>query len=209
MKRIILALIILLSSCVTTNYWSDDVYYSLPVQRENGYIDLHDRYLRMKSRDNRWSQFDDDFWYWNSPRHNLVLPYSIYDPYFGYNQFRSPFVPQIGLIPYTSFWYNPYSNFWRSNSLYNYNPYVFKNPKPLIIPRQQSQPRTFNLSTYGSSRNTSTSILSNTNSAPVRIFNNTTTTNSRSSVNIPQTRSNSVPVQTSPKPSTNAPVRKF
>lgn len=208
MKKILLALIIFLSSCGVTNYWSDDVYYSLPAQRENGYIDLHDRYLRMKSRDTRWSQFDDDFWYWNSPRQNVILPYSIYDPYFGYNRFRNPFVPQIGWIPpYTTFWYNPYSNLWRYNTIYNYNPYVLSNPKPVIMPRQQPQPRTFNLSTYGSSRTSNTYIQPN--SAPVRVFNNTTTTNSRTSVNIPQTRTNSIPAQASPRPSTNAPVRKF
>lgn len=208
MKKIFLALLIFLSSCSVSSYWSDDVYFSLPSQRENGYIDLHDRYLRMKSRDSRWSQFDDDFWYWNTPRQNVIIPswrYSLYDPYFGYNRFSNPFFPQIGWTPYPSIWYNPYN--WRNN-IYNYNPYVFTNTKPVVAPKLKPQPRTFNLNTYGSNRSSNYIQQSNTKSAPVRVFNNTTTINSNQRVT-PQTRVNTSPIQPTVRPSTNAPVRKF
>lgn len=77
-----------LGSC-TTMYKSgqtpDDVYFS-PAKTESDYVEVDnerngrydnddyytgDRYLRMKAMGrNRWSAFDDDFYYWNNPTWN-------------------------------------------------------------------------------------------------------------------------------------------
>lgn len=102
-----------LSSC-TTMYKSgqtpDDVYFSpapsgesyarVDQQRDGRYEDDYydsDRYLRMKaSRRNRWSSFDDDFFYWNNPTWNNSVYFNSFS-----NPWRNP-------------WNNPWNNRWNS-----------------------------------------------------------------------------------------------
>ncbi len=81
--------IAMLSSCSSiyrSGTTPDDLYFSPGQERagtvsdnryrsegndDDGYVDLSDRYLRMKaSGGNRWSAFDDDFSYWNNPYWN-------------------------------------------------------------------------------------------------------------------------------------------
>ncbi len=128
-----------LGSC-STMYKSgptpDDVYFSPAapesgyVSRENydrynngdsyedGYVDMSDRYLRMKSSSRRrWSTFDDDFMYWNNPYWNNSFmfnswsrpgmgfsygfgPMSWGNPFMGYNPYMNPFMSPFG-NPYT------------------------------------------------------------------------------------------------------------
>ena len=125
-----------LGSC-STMYKSgptpDDVYFSPAapesgyVSRENyeryddrggsyedGYVDMSDRYLRMKSSSRRrWSAFDDDFMYWNNPYWNNSMmfnrwsrpgmglsygfgPMSWGNPFMGYNPYMNPFMSPFG-----------------------------------------------------------------------------------------------------------------
>jgi hypothetical protein len=133
-----------LGSC-STMYKSgptpDDVYFSPAapesgyVSRENydryddrggsyedGYVDMSDRYLRMKSSSRRrWSAFDDDFMYWNNPYWNNSMmfnrwsrpgmglsygfgPMSWGNPFMGYNPYMNPY-----MNPFMSPFGNPYA----------------------------------------------------------------------------------------------------
>ena len=143
----------MLGSC-STMYKSgptpDDVYFSPAapesgyVRQENydnyerggsyddGYVDMSDRYLRMKaSSRRRWSAFDDDFMYWNNPMWNNSImfnrwsrpgmgfsygfgPMSFGNPYMmGYNPFMNPFMspfanPYAGIGSFHNFGMNSF-----------------------------------------------------------------------------------------------------
>jgi hypothetical protein len=86
--------ITVLSSCSSiyrSGSTPDDVYFSPGQERtgtasrerersygdDDGYVDLSDRYLRMKSSGGRrWSSFDDDFSYWNNPYWNSPMAFN-------------------------------------------------------------------------------------------------------------------------------------
>lgn len=135
--RIILSAlaIVLLSSCTSmykTGSTPDDVYFSPGQERnatasedryrsygeDDGYVDLSDRYLRMKSSGgNRWSAFDDDFSYWNNPSWN--------NPYL-FNRWSRPGMGwNFGM---GSMWGNPFMGMgsgmsWMSPMMGGWNPY--------------------------------------------------------------------------------------
>jgi hypothetical protein len=196
MKKFILIVLVFLSSCSVTNYWPDDLYYSVPPQRQQGYIDLHDRYLRMKTRDSRWSQFDEDYFYWNGIRPNgFFIPSWQIQPAIPFSyQYYWRFNPYL----YNGIWYNPsiYTRQIYNTPIYrnNYNPYTFSSPKS---PKLEPRTRSFNLNTYN---NQTRGYSNNTQpTTPVRRFESNTTPNT----SVPRVNTPSVPR------STNAPVRKF
>lgn len=174
---ILASLVIGLNSCSTpykSGQTPDDVYYS-PGRTVTDYVQVEsdrngryanddyyttDRYLRMKTQGrNRWSAFDDDFYYWNNPTWN--------NPFY-FNSFYSP-------------WSNPWIG---SSSIYSYNYWNngFYNPflpgyysSPIVIVTKPSNPRAFvprggNLGTYNTTRNAdnakSTGRVYNISSSP-------------------------------------------
>lgn len=181
MKNLLALLLILfsISSCNIqfSGYMSDDLYYSVPLSNNNQYIDLHDRYLYMKTRGNRWQSFDDDFNYWNI-RPGFVVPnynrwYNIYDPFLST---RIPAYPFFGQnFNYSIINYNQtiYNNRQRTSDFK-----VFTNPNQNNF--QRNEPRKFNLNTFNNSSNLNTNRTNNStnpntttqtrNSAPVRKF---------------------------------------
>lgn len=246
--NLILATIVLgLASCSTmykSGQTPDDVYYS-PERIASDYVSVEsdrndrfnsddyyssDRYLRMKSIGrNRWSTFDDDFYYWNNPTWN--------NPHY-FNSMYSPWSnPWVGN-------YNIYSyNYWNSGF---YNPFLpgFYSA-PVVIVSKPVNPRAYaprggNLSsytyspstidpktggrTYNISSNTNSSRSSNSNrgnyyttpsnrtyqysnsssnSSPSRSF------NSGSSNSTPSTNSGSRSSSSGSSSSGSAPVRSF
>lgn len=80
------------SSMYKSGSTPDDLYFSPGQERagaasedrnrtygndDDGYVDLNDRYLRMKSSGGRrWSTFDDDFSYWNNPYWNSPMAFN-------------------------------------------------------------------------------------------------------------------------------------
>ena len=102
---LIASAVVSLASCSTykAGQTPDDVYFSpsrkvmyaegmqQPSERDE-YVDMSDRYLRMKSMDRtRWSTFDQDYMYWNNPGWNNAYSYnSFYSPY-GSSSMFSPY----------------------------------------------------------------------------------------------------------------------
>ena len=151
-----------LNSC-TTMYKSgqtpDDVYYS-PGRTTVDYVDVDaersgryrnddyystDRYLRMKAQGrNRWSAFDDDFFYWDNPTWN--------NPFY-FNSFYSPWSsPWIGTSSIYSY------NYWNSGFFNPFLPGYYSSP--VVIVTKPSNPRAYtprggNLGTYNTTRNAS------------------------------------------------------
>jgi hypothetical protein len=176
MKTRILTLslaLLALSSCSTmykSGQTPDDVYFSPGAERsgyvdndrnggyDDGYVDLNDRYLRMKSSGRRWSTFDDDFMYWNNPSWNNQFMFNAWNrPVFGWG---------MGSMGMGSMWGNPYFGmgsmfmhdpFFGFNSFYGspFSPFyygtpvvIINNPKPMPSNPRANGPRTFNLNTY-------------------------------------------------------------
>ena len=159
-----------LGSC-TTMYKSgqtpDDVYYSPGVQPtkfaenhqdqndEDGYVDVNDRYLRMKSSSQRWSAFDDDFAYWNNPTWNTQVMFNAWSTPWGWNSgwgmgigYGSPWGWNMS-VGWGTGWYYP----WGWNPWYNpFCPGYYGNPVVIVKPVPYNPiangPRTYNLNTY-------------------------------------------------------------
>ena len=182
------------SSCSTlykSGQTPDDVYYSPGAERSgyvdqerDGYVDLDDRYLRMKSSSRRWSAFDDDFMYWNNPGWNSQFMFNSWGrPMLGFgygsmwgNPFFGGFNPYYG---FNAFHGNPYSPFYYGSPVVIINKPVPTNPRA-------NGPRTFNLNTYRANTNgyvdpkTGKTIYSSTPSSGntgIRIFSNSNNTN--------------------------------
>lgn len=206
-KLFYLISILLLNSCTVYNeaYTGDDLYFSVPrTYNQSGYVDLHDRYLTMKSRNSRWNTFDDDFWYWNSMNsRTIIMPF--YQPYtqlyswrlnnnWNYNQFDWRFNNwnYMSYQPYRFGTFQSYNNIYQPN-------YTRKEVRSYNSPKHNA-PRQFNLNSY--------------NSSPSRTDNQTSLQNNSRSF-APQ--NNNSPVRTMPSQSAapvrisngNAPVRKF
>jgi hypothetical protein len=151
----------------------DDVYFSPGAERsgyvdndrnggyDDGYVDLDDRYLRMKSSSRRWSTFDDDFMYWNNPSWNNQFMFNAWNrpgiswgmgnfgmgsmwgnPFFGMGSMY-PFNPHMG---FNTFYGNPFSPFYYGTPVV-----IINNPKPMPTNPRANGPRTFNLNTYNPS----------------------------------------------------------
>ena len=186
------ATVLTLGSCSTvykSGQTPDDVYYSPGVEQsgyansdrnavsDDGYVDLDDRYLRMKSSSRRrWSSFDDDFMYWNNPMWNNQFMFNSWNrPMGGF--WNSPFLggmgmgwgmgmgPNFGFNPFFGngmffdpFWNRPMMGF---NSFYGnpFSPFYFGTPvvvvnhplKPVSNNPRANGPRTYNLGTYNPS----------------------------------------------------------
>lgn len=164
MKQRILLLVALtaaLGSCSVykNGQTPDDVYYS-PGREVTGYVSTEedsrandatspdDRYLRMKSLNrNRWSQFDDDFAYWNNPTWNNQLYFNSFrNPYF--SPFFSPWVGSGWNMGFgNGFGWGGYGNIWNPFFPGYYGtPIVVVNSKP--INNRQYTPRGTNLNSY-------------------------------------------------------------
>jgi len=203
-----------LSSCGTmykSGQTPDDVYYS-PGREQVGYVETKedpednrrykdeytdDRYLRMKSSNQRWSAFDDDYMYWNNPTWNSQLAFNSwgsrmygmnYGMGFGYNNMH---------LGFNNFWGNPYYLMNPFCPTYYGQPVVIINPKGVYKNPVANGPRTYNLNTYrntGTNRNKgvyidpktgatiygnvpsgSTSVNNSIRRSGVRVFNNVTT----------------------------------
>lgn len=182
----ILISVLLLQSCSHYNTGSmvDDVYYSEIRIQKQGYVDLHDRYLTMKTRGTRWQNFDDDFNYW----------------------YLYPNTSLIGWWPNVGFGlgnvYYPSWRWWNYPYMSSFN-YPIWRPQPYLTPVlpvkpstiNTNRPRQFNLNTYGNSTNTNSTISVPRNNSPVRQFNN-------GSGNSPSSSNMAIPRN-------SAPVRKF
>jgi hypothetical protein len=206
---LIASAVVALTSCSTyrSGQTPDDVYYSpgrqaayaetqqrMQDQPQDEYVDMSDRYLRMKAMNrSRWSTFDNDYMYWNNPTWNNAYMYnSLYTP--GYQSY-SAFSPYYGYGSGFGMggWYGGmgfgYSNFWGSPFYPGYYgaPIVVVG-KPVYHNPAAYGPRTYNLNTYtnpGRPVNGGYSHLSNptsvgndrngnaTYNAPVRVFSNT------------------------------------
>lgn len=155
----------------------DDVYFSPALQLNqltnhqdgNGYLDLSDRYLRMKSSNRRWFLFDEDFIYWNNSPWN--------------NQFF--FNPWYRERVFFDFGYNPYFN--------SFSPIYYNTAKR----PSNYRPRTINLNNY-SNNNTGggSKIYTNTpsyRSSPLRTFETISNNKPNNSTN---TSTNTAPVRT-------------
>jgi hypothetical protein len=176
-----------LASCSTvykSGQTPDDVYYSPGVENtgnvysdrnggnEDGYVDLNDRYLRMKSSSRRWSSFDDDFMYWNNPMWNNQFMFNTWNRPMG-GMWGSPWMgmgPNIGFNPFFGngmfmggfdpFWHGSMwggSMFGFNNFMGNpFNPFFFGTPvviindplKPISTNPRANGPRTYNLGSY-------------------------------------------------------------
>lgn len=164
-----------LGSCSTvykSGQTPDDVYYSPGVENtgnvysdrsgdnEDGYVDLNDRYLRMKSSSRRWSSFDDDFMYWNNPMWNNQFmfnnwnrpmggmwgsPWMSMGPNFGFNPFFGNGMFMGGFDP---FWGNPFNPFFFGTPVV-----IINDPlKPISTNPRANGPRTYNLGSYNPNR---------------------------------------------------------
>jgi hypothetical protein len=205
-RLLLLAISALAFGSCTTMYKSgqtpDDVYYSPGIEEtgyanndqnqndDDGYVDVNDRYLRMKSSSQRWSAFDDDFAYWNNPGWNSQVMFnSFYSPW-GWSTgwgvgvgYGSPWGWSMN-VGWGTGWYYP----WGWNSWYNpFCPGYYGNPvvivKPVPYNPRANGPRTYNLNTYNPK--TGKPIYTNpklpgrsyaytpsTGSSRVRVFNN-------------------------------------
>ena len=211
--------VVALTSCSTykAGQTPDDVYYSPArkavyaetqqdrTQGQDEYVDMSDRYLRMKSMNrSRWSSFDEDYMYWNNPTWNnayafnsFYTPYSTFSPYYGMGYgygsglsigFGSMYGGYYGGMGYG------YSNFWGSP----FHPGYYGSPivivgKPVYVNPAAHGPRTYNLNTYanpnrpvsayshipvtGGSYRGSDRNGNATYSAPVRVFSSTPSVN--------------------------------
>lgn len=197
-----------LTSCSTyrSGQTPDDVYYSpgrqavvaetqqrQQNQPQDEYVDMSDRYLRMKAMDRaRWSTFDNDYMYWNNPTWNNAYMYnSLYTPGYGSHGAFSPYYGYgggFGMGMYGGIGFG-YSNFWGSPFYPGYYgaPIVIVG-KPVYHNPAAYGPRTYNLNTYTNPGRPVTSSYSHINSAnfrgndangnatysaPVRVFSNT------------------------------------
>ena len=152
----------------------DDLYYSpgrdVP---EQGYVDLSERYLRMRSSSPRWRSFDSDFYYWNfapgvfvSPWRSPWLmgsPWPMWgtpwvdvwdlqwaDPWrwhggFGLGSVYGPTTPWLG---FPGAWGGPWSagrhHYWQGAN--NFNPLSFN--RPLDSRTNTQRPRTVGLPSH-------------------------------------------------------------
>jgi hypothetical protein len=107
----------------------------------------------MKSSNQRWSAFDDDYMYWNNPTWNSQLAFNSwgsrmygmnYGMGFGYNNMH---------LGFNNFWGNPYYLMNPFCPTYYGQPVVIINPKGVYKNPVANGPRTYNLNTY---RNTGT-----------------------------------------------------
>ena len=151
---ILASIVIGLNSCSTmykSGQTPDDVYYS-PGRTVEDYVSVEsdrydrynndeyynsDRYLRMKSQGrNRWSSFDDDFYYWNNPTWNNPVYFNSF-----YSPWSNPWVGSYGIYSY---------NYWNSGF---YNPFLpgFYS-SPVVIVTKPTNPRAY--APRGSSLNT-------------------------------------------------------
>lgn len=152
---ILAAIVFSLGSC-TTMYKSgqtpDDVYYS-PGRPQEDYVNVEsdrnnryqnddyyssDRYLRMKSQSrNRWSSFDEDFYYWNNPTWN--------NPYYfnsRYTPWANPWVGSYGIYGY---------NYWNSGYYNPFLPGYYSSPVVIVskpVNPKVYTPRGGSLNTY-------------------------------------------------------------
>ena len=201
MKKIIyLITLLFFTSCSIYNqsYMSDDLYYSMPrTYTQTNYVDLHDRYLTMKTRNLRWNSFDNDYWYWNS----INLPYLMNNQYY-------PMYPSLwGFNNRIDYNRNNLFNNWGIINIYQSN---YLN----TYQRQQNTklnntPRQVNLQTYNLQSNTNQLFKGIQKTAPSVNYKTPTSSPVRQFNSQP---SNSVQKTVSPAPSIsnkNAPVRKF
>jgi hypothetical protein len=210
------------SSCGTmykSGQTPDDVYYS-PGREQVAVVNTEeepetkralndeytdDRYLRMKSSNQRWSAFDDDYMYWNNPTWNSQLAFNSWGN------------PMYGMTYGTGYGYSNlhlgFASFWGSSNyllnpfcpIYYGQPVVIINPKGVYKNPVENGPRTYNLNSYkntGSDRNkgvyidpktgatiygNAPSVSNNTNTgvrSGVRVFNDVSTgTGSTSAIN--------------------------
>jgi hypothetical protein len=194
----------------------DDVYFSPGVEQsgyarteeradeEDGYVDVNDRYLRMKSSSRRWSAFDDDFAYWNNPSWNSQMSFNAWNSPWGWNSGWN-----VG-IGFGNTWANPWmwnspwgwNNGWGMNAGWGWgrpglwnnpfcpsfygNPVVIVNPKPIYSNPRANGPRTYNLNGYNPRSGMPayidpktggrTAYQPSNGSRGVRVFNNMNTT---------------------------------
>jgi hypothetical protein len=168
-----------LSSCGTmykSGQTPDDVYYS-PGREQVGYVETKEdpednrrytdeytdeRYLRMKSSNQRWSAFDDDYMYWNNPSWNNQLAFNSWgNPMMYGMNYGTGFGASNLHLGFGSFW-------GRSNYLsnpfcpiYYGQPVVIINPKGVYRNPVANGPRTYNLNAYkntGTKRSSGVSI---------------------------------------------------
>lgn len=179
----------LLAGCSTayrSGQTPDDVYFSPSAPRvarqeeyvamndrdgynRDGYndVDMSDRYLRMKSSGrSRWSQFDDDYTYWNNPYWNNRSYFDLYPSIsfgsrfspFGFNSpFASPFGYNSFGLGYNSFGFgygyspymNPFSPIYYGQPVIVYNNYY--NNKNYVLPKSNG-PRTYSIGNYAPGR---------------------------------------------------------
>lgn len=113
-----------------SGYVSRDNYdrYDRGGSYEDGYVDMSDRYLRMKSSSRRrWSAFDDDFMYWNNPYWNNSFMFNSWSrPGMGFSSGFGPMAwgnPFIGYNPYLNPFNSPFAGMgsfhgWGMNNFY-------------------------------------------------------------------------------------------
>jgi hypothetical protein len=124
---------------------------------EDGYVDMSDRYLRMKSYSRRrWSAFDDDFMYWNNPMWNNSFMFNSWrnpgfgwsggfgpmawgNPYMGYNPFMSPFGnPYMGMNSFNGFGMGSFHGYGMGNFGFNnfygspFSPFYYGTPVVVV-----------------------------------------------------------------------------
>lgn len=187
MKNFVLLLfVVMFTSCTVQEYMTDDLYFSAPRSyNQSNYIDLHDRYLTMKSRNSRWNTFDDDWWYWNSLNSRFssnwwqptldVYPRYIWGTSFtNWNYRNYPFISN----------YTPVNN-WGVINIYQPN---YSKP---TVSNKHNAPRQFNLQTYGSNNRNFSSERNQTQS----MFERTQSTRTINSVNQRVTTNGHVPVR--------------
>lgn len=154
-----------LSSCGTmykSGQTPDDVYYS-PGREQAAEVNRdedpetrrdvneaynEDSYLRMKSSNQRWSAFDDDYMYWNNPTWNSQLAFNSWgNPMYGIN-YGTGFGYGNTYLGFNSFWGN--SNYLLNPfcPIYYGQPVVIVNPKGVYKNPVANGPRTYNLNTY-------------------------------------------------------------
>jgi len=153
------------SSAYKSSQTPDDVYYS-PAQ-ENYYVqqettkDREDNFLRMKSKNNRFQDLD-DYYYWNDTRYTFNNCYNSYAYNWGntwhsyyYNNWNNSFIFNSP-CSYNNNWYS-----WNYNSFGSWNnPYYYMIPyyNPAIVKN------------YGNTKGSVVTAYSNTK------YNNTNTT---------------------------------
>lgn len=184
------------SSMYKSGSTPDDLYYSPGQERagtasqdryrsdgndDDGYVDLNDRYLRMKSSGGRrWSAFDDDFSYWNNPYWNNPYLFNRWSrPGFSWNMgmgsmWGDPFMmmgPGMSWMNPGMAWMGPgmsYNPFWGGMgrpglgwggmwgnpfgaSYYGTPVVIINSPKVVSTNPRANGPRVYNLGSYGSS----------------------------------------------------------